>query len=107
MIAATKMDYYVNRLKGKWNHLRKVHRMFYKLLGHSGVTWDPNTNKVNVAEEVSQHFYMINKSDYKSFKMEECKHYHTLGKIFIGITATGGLGNASTQRLPSQRKKDS
>ncbi|KAL2541856.1 Myb DNA-bind 3 domain-containing protein [Abeliophyllum distichum] len=41
------MDYGVERLKGKWNRLRKVHRMFSELLGHTGVTWDPNTNKVN------------------------------------------------------------
>ncbi|KAL2501757.1 Myb/SANT-like DNA-binding domain-containing protein [Forsythia ovata] len=71
---------------------RTVHCMFSKLLGHTGVTWDPNTNKVNAAEK-------INKSDYKIFKREVCKHYHTLGEIFSGTTAIGGLGNASTQRL--------
>ncbi|KAL2504378.1 Myb DNA-bind 3 domain-containing protein [Abeliophyllum distichum] len=65
-----------------------------------GVTWDPNTNKVNAAEEVWQHFYTVNKSDYKIFKREGCKHYHILGEIFSGTTATGGLGNASTQ-LPA------
>ncbi|KAL2541795.1 Myb DNA-bind 3 domain-containing protein [Abeliophyllum distichum] len=70
MIATTKMDYGIERLKGKWNRLRKVHRMFSELLGHTGVTWDPNTNKVNAAEEVWQHFYMVNKSDYKIFKRE-------------------------------------
>ncbi|KAL2541789.1 Myb DNA-bind 3 domain-containing protein [Abeliophyllum distichum] len=100
MIATTKMDYGIERLKGKWNRLRKVHRMFSELLGHTGVTWDPNTNKVNAAEEVWQHFYTVNKSDYKIFKREGCKHYHILGEIFSGTTATGGLGNASTQ-LPA------
>ncbi|KAL2549319.1 uncharacterized protein Fot_10849 [Forsythia ovata] len=93
MIAATKMDYGIDRLKGKWNRLRKVHHMFFEFLGHTGVTWDPNTNKVNDAEE-------INKSDYKVFKMEGCKHYHTLEEIFSGITATERLGNAFTQ-LPA------
>ncbi|KAL2524969.1 NAB domain-containing protein [Abeliophyllum distichum] len=100
MIATTKMDYGIERLKGKWNRLRKVHRMFSELLGHTGVTWDPNTNKVNAAEEVWQHFYTVNKSDYKIFKREGCKHYHILGEIFSGTTATGGLGNASTH-LPA------
>ncbi|KAL2456859.1 L10-interacting MYB domain-containing protein [Abeliophyllum distichum] len=105
MITNTKMDYGVDRLKGKWNRLRKVHRMFSELLGHTGVTWDPNTNKVNAAEEVWQHFYTINKSDYKIFKREGCKHYHILGEIFSGTTATGGLGNASTQ-LPANSEEE-
>ncbi|KAL2497037.1 Myb DNA-bind 3 domain-containing protein [Abeliophyllum distichum] len=68
MFATTTMDYGVERLKGKWNRLRKVHCMFSELLGHTGVTWDPNTNKVNVVQEVWQHFYTINKSDYKIFE---------------------------------------
>ncbi|KAL2532861.1 Myb DNA-bind 3 domain-containing protein [Abeliophyllum distichum] len=105
MIATTKMDYGIERLKGKWNRLRKVHRMFSELLGHTGVTWDPNTNKVNAAEEVWQHFYTVNKSDYKIFKREGCKHYHILGEIFSGTTATGGLGNASTQ-LPAMSDEE-
>ncbi|KAL2519058.1 Myb DNA-bind 3 domain-containing protein [Abeliophyllum distichum] len=105
MKTKTKMDYSVDRLKGKWNRLRKVHRMFSELLGHTGVTWDPNTNKVNAAEEVWQHFYTINKSDYKIFKREGCKHYHILGEIFSGTTATGGLGNASTQ-LPANSEEE-
>lgn len=59
MIASTKVDYGIDRLKGKWNRLRKIHRMFSELLAHTGVTWDPNTNKVNAAEEVWQHFYTV------------------------------------------------
>ncbi|KAL2546190.1 hypothetical protein Fot_15423 [Forsythia ovata] len=47
----------------------------------------------------------INKSDYKIFKREWCKHYHILGEIFNGTTATGGLGNASTQ-LPANSEKE-
>ncbi|XP_022847374.1 L10-interacting MYB domain-containing protein-like [Olea europaea var. sylvestris] len=105
MIASTKMDYGIDRLKGKWNRLRKIHRMFSELLGHTGVTWDPNTNKVNAAEEVWQHFYTINRSDYKMFKREGCKHYHTLGEIFSGTTATGGLCKASTQ-LPNTSEEE-
>ncbi|XP_022867881.1 uncharacterized protein LOC111387543 isoform X2 [Olea europaea var. sylvestris] len=58
--------------------------MFSELLGYIGDTWDPNTNNVNATEEVWQHFYTINKSDYKLFKREGCKHYHALGEIFSG-----------------------
>ncbi|KAL2550302.1 uncharacterized protein Fot_11832 [Forsythia ovata] len=105
MFAATKMDYGVERLKGKWNFLRKVHRMFSELLGHTGVTWDPNTNKVNDAEEVWQYFYTINKSDYKNFKREGCKHYHILGEIFSGTTVTRGLSYATTQ-LPATSEEE-
>ena len=53
------MDYGIDRLKGKWNRLRKIHRMFSELLGYTGVTWDPNTNNVNAVEEVWQHFYTV------------------------------------------------
>ncbi|KAL2533450.1 Myb DNA-bind 3 domain-containing protein [Abeliophyllum distichum] len=105
MIDKTKIDYGVERLKEKWNHLRKVHRMFSELLEYTGVTWDPNTNKVNAAGKVWQHFYTINKSDYKIFKREGCKHYQILGEIFSGTKATGGLGNASTH-LPANSKEE-
>ncbi|KAL2497023.1 Uncharacterized protein Adt_22573 [Abeliophyllum distichum] len=50
-------------------------------------------------------FWLINKSDYKTFKREGCKQYHLLGEIFSGTTATGGLGNASTQ-LPANSKEE-
>ncbi|XP_052197194.1 L10-interacting MYB domain-containing protein-like [Diospyros lotus] len=105
MIGLTKMDYGIDRLKGKWNRLRKVHRLFAKLVGHTGVTWDPNTNKVDAAEEVWQHFFTINKAEYKIFKKEGCKHYAVLGEIFGGTTAIGGLGNASTQLPPTSEEE--
>ncbi|KAL2553231.1 putative protein-like [Forsythia ovata] len=38
-------------------------------------------------------------------KWEGCKHYHILGEIFSGITATGGLGHASTQ-LPATSEEE-
>ncbi|KAL2491963.1 Myb DNA-bind 3 domain-containing protein [Abeliophyllum distichum] len=94
MFAATKMDYSVEMIKEKWNCLRKVHRMFSELLGHTSVTWDPNTNKVNATEDVWQHFYT-----------EGCKHYHILGEIFSDNTATRGLENASTQ-LPATSEEE-
>ncbi|KAL2490260.1 Uncharacterized protein Adt_25888 [Abeliophyllum distichum] len=34
------------------------------------------------------------------FRNEGCKHYELLGEIFGKTTATGGLGNASTQLPP-------
>ncbi|KAL2517437.1 Myb DNA-bind 3 domain-containing protein [Abeliophyllum distichum] len=58
-------------------------------------------NQVNAAEEVWQHFYTINKTEYRTFRKEGCKHYELLGEIFGGTTATGGLGNASTQLPPT------
>ncbi|KAL2505423.1 Myb DNA-bind 3 domain-containing protein [Abeliophyllum distichum] len=101
MIVVTKSDYGVERSKGKWNRLRKVHRLFSELLGHTGVIWDPNTNQVNAAEKVCQHFYTINKTEYRIFRKEGCKHYELLGEIFGGTTATGGLGYASTTLPPT------
>ncbi|GAB2269375.1 hypothetical protein Dimus_004295 [Dionaea muscipula] len=67
-----------------------VHRLFTSLIEHTGVTWDPNTNVVNAAEEVWNHFYTINKTEYKTFKKEGFRHYELLGEIFHGISTTGG-----------------
>ncbi|KAL2508324.1 L10-interacting MYB domain-containing protein-like [Forsythia ovata] len=84
MVVVTKSNYGVERLKG-----------------HTGVTWNPNTNQVNAAEEVWQYFYTINKTEYRTFRKEGCKHYELLGEIFGGTTVTGGLSNASTQLPPT------
>ncbi|KAL2523734.1 Myb DNA-bind 3 domain-containing protein [Abeliophyllum distichum] len=105
MIVVTKSDNVVERLKGKWNHLRKVHRLFSELLGHTSVTWDLNTNQVNAAEEVWQHFYTINKTKYKLFREEGCKHYELLGEIFGRTTTIGGLCNASTTLPPTSEEE--
>ncbi|KAL2507290.1 uncharacterized protein Fot_30937 [Forsythia ovata] len=43
----------------------------------------------------------INKTEYRTFRKEGCKHYELLGEIFGGTTATGGLGYASTQLPPT------
>ncbi|GAB2279560.1 hypothetical protein Dimus_014203 [Dionaea muscipula] len=78
-----------------------AHRLFTALIEHTGVTWDPNTNVVNAAEEVWNHFYTINKSEYKTFRKEGFRHYEVLGEIFHGTSATGGLHNASTELPPT------
>ncbi|CAA3006775.1 Hypothetical predicted protein [Olea europaea subsp. europaea] len=101
MIVVTKSDFGIERLKGKWNCLRNVHRLFSDLLGHTGVTWDPNTNQVNAIEEIWQHFFTINKRNHTTFRREGCKHYELLGEIFSGSTTTEGLGNVSTQLPPT------
>ncbi|KAL2518144.1 Myb DNA-bind 3 domain-containing protein [Abeliophyllum distichum] len=46
-----------------------------------------------------------NRLYYKIFKREGCKKYHILGEIFSDTTATGGLGNASTQLLNNSEKE--
>ncbi|KAG6503472.1 hypothetical protein ZIOFF_035787 [Zingiber officinale] len=56
---ATKTNYGVDRLKGKWNRLRIRQRLFAALLAHTGVTMNPDTGKVNAPEEVWAEFYMI------------------------------------------------
>ncbi|GAB2285000.1 hypothetical protein Dimus_019455 [Dionaea muscipula] len=93
LIAATSWDYGIERLKEKWNRLRMAHRLFTSLIEHTGVTWDPNTNVVNAAEEVWNHFYTINKTEYKTFRKEGFRHYEVLGEIFHG-TSTRGLHDA-------------
>ncbi|KAL2558407.1 uncharacterized protein Fot_03146 [Forsythia ovata] len=47
----------------------------------------------------------INKTEYRTFRKEGCKHYELLGEIFGGTTATGGLSNASTQLPPTSEEE--
>ncbi|XP_042386600.1 uncharacterized protein LOC121978303 [Zingiber officinale] len=97
----TNKNYGVERLKGKWNRLRTRQRLFAALLAHTGVTMDPDTNKVNAPEEVWAEFYLKNKKEYKSIRKEGCDHFHILSEIFGGTTATGDMHRASTQLPPT------
>lgn len=49
----------VERLKGKFNRLRLQHREFSTLISRTGVTWDPEANKVNAPEEVWEEMYKV------------------------------------------------
>ncbi|KAG6478218.1 hypothetical protein ZIOFF_061653 [Zingiber officinale] len=97
----TNKNYGVERLKGKWNRLRTRQRLFAALLAHTGVTMDPDTNKVNAPEEVWAEFYLKNKKEYKSIRKEGCDHFHILSEIFGGTTATSDMHRASTQLPPT------
>ncbi|KAG6525653.1 hypothetical protein ZIOFF_015619 [Zingiber officinale] len=97
----TNKNYGVERLKGKWNRLRTRQRLFTALLVHTGVTMDPDTDKVNVPEEVWAEFYLKNRKEYKSIRKEGCDHFHILSEIFGRTTATGDMHRASTQLPPT------
>ncbi|XP_057430818.1 uncharacterized protein At2g29880-like [Lotus japonicus] len=91
----------VERLKGKFNRLRLQHREFSTLISRTGVTWDPEANKVNSPEEVWEEMYKKGKF-YKQFKKHGFEHdYYILGEIFNSSTATGKLSQASTQEPPN------
>lgn len=55
----TGTNYVVDKLKGKFNRLRQIHREFSTLLSRTGVTWDLESNKVNALEEVWQDLYTV------------------------------------------------
>ncbi|KAG6527885.1 hypothetical protein ZIOFF_010019 [Zingiber officinale] len=97
----TNKNYGVERLKGKWNRLRTRQRLFAALLAHTGVTMDPDTNKVNAPEEVWAEFYLKNKKEYKSIRKEGCDHFHILSEVFSLTIATGDIHKASTQLPPT------
>ncbi|KAG6466114.1 hypothetical protein ZIOFF_076065 [Zingiber officinale] len=97
----TNKNYGVERLKGKWNRLRTRQRLFAALLAHTGVTMDPDTNKVNAPGEVWAEFYLKNEKEYKSIRKEGCDHFHILSEIFGGTTATGDMHRAFTQLPPT------
>ncbi|KAL2540172.1 Myb DNA-bind 3 domain-containing protein [Abeliophyllum distichum] len=54
---------------------------------------------------VTKSDYGINKTEYRIFRKEGCKHYELLGEIFGGTTATSGLGNASTTLPPTSEEE--
>lgn len=47
------------KLKGKFNRLRRKFREFSVLIQHVGVSWDPVLNKVTAPEDVWQCFLMV------------------------------------------------
>ncbi|KAJ0982288.1 hypothetical protein J5N97_010543 [Dioscorea zingiberensis] len=93
---ATKENYGVAKLKGKFNRLRKKHREFSTLLAHTSVTWDTETNTVHAPDEVWQEFFARNRS-YKQFRKRGCDYYEILGEIFSSNTSAGKLHHISAQ----------
>ncbi|KAJ1394782.1 Myb/SANT-like domain [Sesbania bispinosa] len=97
----TGTNYGVDKLKGKFNRLRQLHREFSTLLSRTGVTWDSEANKVNAPVEVWKDLYTKGRF-YKNFKKNDLEHaYDVLGEIFNSSTTTGKLIQASTQEPPT------
>ncbi|KAL2495276.1 putative protein-like [Forsythia ovata] len=70
--------------------------------GHRGKTKEPMSwSDENEHAFIGILYDNINKTEYRTFRKEGCKHYELLGEIFGGTTATGGLGYASTQLPPT------
>ncbi|CAN6581019.1 unnamed protein product [Malus baccata var. baccata] len=67
------------KLKQKYNRLRKIHREFAKLVNHTGMGWDPVANTVQASDEVWSAYI----------------------KIFNNTTATGQMQYASTNSPPN------
>ncbi|XP_048426386.1 L10-interacting MYB domain-containing protein [Pyrus x bretschneideri] len=67
------------KLKQKYNRLRKIHRKFAKLVNHTGMGWDPVANTVQASDEVWAAYI----------------------KIFNNTTATGQMQYASTNSPPN------
>ncbi|KAJ1407041.1 Myb/SANT-like domain [Sesbania bispinosa] len=90
----TGTNYGVDKLKGKFNRLRQLHREFSTLLSRTGVTWDSEANKVHAPEEKGRF--------YKNFKKHGFElDYDILGEIFNSSTTTGKLSQAFTQQPPT------
>ncbi|XP_068322067.1 L10-interacting MYB domain-containing protein-like [Pyrus communis] len=67
------------KLKQKYNRLRKIHREFAKLVNHTRMGWDPVANTVQALDEVWAAYI----------------------KIFNNTTATGQMQYASTNSPPN------
>lgn len=88
-----------DKLRQKYNRLRKIHREFTKLISHTGMGWDPNTNTVQASDEVWASYLKKNKFASR-FRSKGCPHYDLLGLIFNYTTATGHMQCASTHSPP-------
>ncbi|XP_031406941.1 uncharacterized protein LOC116215385 [Punica granatum] len=81
LYAAAGERYGVEKLRGKFNRLRKKYREFSELIAHNHVVWDRASNKVLAPEDVWMKFFLKGKS-YKAFRKRGCDHYELLGQIF-------------------------
>ncbi|PQQ06240.1 L10-interacting MYB domain-containing protein isoform X2 [Prunus yedoensis var. nudiflora] len=91
--------YNPDKLKQKYNRLRKIHREFGKLISHTGMGWNPNMNTAQASEEVWASYVKKNKFASR-FRSKGCPHYDLLGVIFNNTTATGQMQYASTNSPP-------
>ncbi|KAB2617042.1 hypothetical protein D8674_012911 [Pyrus ussuriensis x Pyrus communis] len=88
------------KLKQKYNRLRKIHREFAKLVNHTRMGWDPVANTVQALDEVWAAYIKKNKFASR-FCSKGCSHYEVLGQIFNNTTATGQMQYASTNSPPN------
>ncbi|KAM6567968.1 hypothetical protein CsatA_027096 [Cannabis sativa] len=92
--------YKMDKLKSKFNRLRKAHREFSHLLLHTGMGWEPKTCTVTATDEVWD-AYLKKYPNAKRYRKKGLPHYDMLGEIFNNTTATGGMSYASTQPPPT------
>ncbi|CAH9101763.1 unnamed protein product [Cuscuta epithymum] len=57
MLVRGRYQYGSDRLRGKYNRMKLIHRQFGQLLAHTGVTYDSSRNVVHATEECWQKFY--------------------------------------------------
>ncbi|KAM1042108.1 hypothetical protein ACFX2I_031155 [Malus domestica] len=88
------------KLKAKYNRLRKIYREFAKLVAHTGMCWDPETDKVHASEEVWESYLKKNKFASR-FRRKGCPQYQVLGEIFNHIPSNGQMHSGSIASLPN------
>ncbi|KAK9209895.1 hypothetical protein WN944_002264 [Citrus x changshan-huyou] len=72
--------YTISALKSKYDHLCRLHHEFSKLLAHTGMVWDPKTNKVRADEDVWESY--IKKDPFgKRFKNKGFEYFHPFDEI--------------------------
>ncbi|XP_030480013.2 L10-interacting MYB domain-containing protein-like [Cannabis sativa] len=92
--------YKIDKLKSKFNRLRKAHQEYSHLLLHTGMRWEPKTCTVTATDEVWD-AYLKKYPNAKRYRKKGLPHYDMLGEIFNNTTATGGMSYASTQPPPT------
>ncbi|TQE13099.1 hypothetical protein C1H46_001183 [Malus baccata] len=86
------------KLKQKYNRLRKIHREFAKLVNHTGMGWDRCKHCSSIGRSLKNKFA-------SRFRSKGCSHYEVLGQIFNNTTATGQMQYASTNSPPNSNSE--
>ncbi|KAK0585997.1 hypothetical protein LWI29_037568 [Acer saccharum] len=100
LFAKTGKRLMVQKLKSKFNRLRKKHQEFSDLIEHTGFRWDPVANTIIASDEVWAD-YIKKVPCVECYRKKGLEHYQMLREIFNTTTATGQLHFSSSQLPPN------
>ncbi|KAL5542995.1 hypothetical protein UlMin_010705 [Ulmus minor] len=86
--------YAVDKLKSKYNRLRRLHREYNHLVDHFSSGWDPDTFTITASDDAWD-AYLKNPSA-KKYRKKGLANYEMIRQIFNSTTAMGQMAYASS-----------